>query len=458
MATLKSLVFPASGQEAVAYLLCGRADIATDPWTGQATRRLLSFDVVSVTPEDVLSSSQGNVRCRTRTFARVLQRSQQDDLAVIVVHSHPPGMSGFSRVDNEEEPYLLELAQHRNGPGVEIGSLVLTRDGEALGRVWGSRTVNKPMSLISEVGDRLILHFPGRITGTTPDAFQRQALAFGKALNADMTELRFGIVGCGATGSAVAMLLGRLGARRILAVDRDGVEDTNLNRLHGASAEDVAERRPKVDVLKRHVEGMGLGAEVVTHVGWIGEDVCRDLIRCCDIVFGCTDDHDGRLFLNRLAYFYLLPVFDVGFKLDVADGDPPRVLDAAGRMTVLLPGSRCLLCRNVVDPNAAREEHIQRTNPGEFAWQHEQRYVRGDDGPSPSVVTFTTDLACMAIDELLHRLTGYRRGGSTSNRVRKYHLLEDKRPGPVEGLACRICLSQDYWGRGDMVPFLDRTG
>ncbi len=228
MAKLKSLVFPASGQEAAAYLLCGRADITADPWTGQTTRRLLSFDVVPVTPEDILSSSKGNIRCRTRTFARVLQQSQQDDLVVIVVHSHPPGMSGFSCVDDQEEPCLLELAQHRNGPESEVGSLVLTRDGEVFGRIWGSQTVNVQMSLISEVGDRLTLHFPGRTTGTTPDALQRQALAFGKALNADISELRFGIVGCGATGSAVAMLLARLGARRILAVDRDVVEDTNL--------------------------------------------------------------------------------------------------------------------------------------------------------------------------------------------------------------------------------------
>jgi molybdopterin/thiamine biosynthesis adenylyltransferase len=314
------------------------------------------------------------------------------------------------------------------------------------------------LSIVSVVGDRLSLHFAGRTTGTTPDDLQRQALVFGHALNADLAELRFGVVGCGATGSAVAMLLARVGARRLFAVDRDVVEATNLNRLHGADADDARERRLKVDVLKRHVEGMDLGVQVVTHAGWIGDEACRDAIRACDVVFGCTDDHDGRLFLNRLAYFYLSPVFDVGFKLDVADGDPPRILDAAGRVTVLMPGSRCLLCRNVVDPNLAREEYVQRTNPEEYAWQHDQRYVHGDGGPSPAVVTFTTDLACMAIDELLHRLTGYRRAGSIANRVRKYHLLEDKRPGPSAEVTCPICFEQGYWGRGDIAPFLDRIG
>lgn len=458
LAALKAQVFPDNGQEATAYLLCGRADIARDPWTGLATRRLLSFDVVPLEEANVLSSSDSHIRSRTGTFAKVLRRARQEDLSVVVVHSHPAGFDSFSPIDDREEPCLLELAQHRNGPEAEVGSLVLTRGGETFGRIWTWQGMSTPVSLISVVGKRLCLHYPGRTSGATPDALQRQALAFGRALNADLAELRFGIVGCGATGSATAMLLARLGARRLLAVDRDVVDVTNLNRLHGASAADAAKKRLKVDVLKRHVEAMGLGAEVITHPGWVGDEACRDAIRSCDVVFGCTDDHEGRLFLNRLAYFYLQPVFDVGFKLDVDDGDPPRILDAAGRVTVLVPGTRCLLCRNVVDPNLAREEHIRRTSPEEYAWQHEQRYVRGEAGPSPAVVTFTTDLACMAIDELLHRLTGYRRAGSVDNRVRKYHLIEDKRPGPSHDNICSICLQRAYWGRGDITPFLDRVG
>ncbi len=382
LASLRAQVFPDDGREATAYLLCGRADISSDPWTGLATRRLLSFDVIAIEQAHVLSSSESHIRCRTGTFARVLRQARQEDLSAVVVHSHPSGFDSFSPVDDMEEPYLLELAQHRNGPDAEVGSLVLTRDGEVFGRVWTSHGESTPLSLITVVGKRLCLHYPGRASGATPDALQRQALAFGQALNADLAELRFGIVGCGATGSATAMLLARLGARKLLVVDGDIVDVTNLNRLHGASAADAAKQQLKVDVLKRHAESMGLGTEVIPYPGWVADEDCRDAIRSCDVVFGCTDDHEGRLFLNRLAYFYLQPVFDMGFKLDVSDGDPPRILDGAGRVTVLVPGARCLLCRNVVDANLAREEHIRRTNPEEHAWQHEQHYVRGEAGPS----------------------------------------------------------------------------
>ena len=63
----------------------------------------------------------------------------------------------------------------------------------------------------------------------------------------------------------------------------------------------------------------------------------------------------------------------------------------------------------------------------------------------------------MAIDELIHRLTGYRRSGPIDHRVAKYHLSEEKRPGPRSG-SCPICLGNQYWGLGDVEPFLDRVG
>jgi hypothetical protein len=72
-------------------------------------------------------------------------------------------------------------------------------------------------------------------------------------------------------------------------------------------------------------------------------------------------------------------------------------------------------------------------------------------------VTFTTEVACMAVDELLHRLTGYRAVGAIAHRVRKLLLGEDKRPGTFRQ-GCALCVARDYWGRGDMTPFLDRVG
>ena len=452
---LRALVFPSDGKEGAALLLCGRADITRDPWDGDGHRTFLSYDVVPIAPEDLVSSSDQHVTVKTQSLVRVLKRAAAEELTAAFVHSHPRGPAAFSPQDDADEPYLIELARNRNGPETELLSVLITPAGP-VGRIWHDVERWTPFDMIHVVGRRLRLTFPCRLTGMTPEAFSRQALAFGEVLNADVRALRIGIAGAGATASATAAILGRLGARRMVTVDKDVVEESNLSRVHGATMDDVRNATPKVDVLKRHVEGFGLGAEVVPIQSWIGDPVCRDALKSCDVIFGCTDDNDGRLLLNRLAYFYLIPVIDMGIGIDPSEDDPPRILDAAGRVTVLGPGGRCLLCRKVVDPDLAREEQQERAAPEEHERQKRDGYVRGG-GPNPAVVTFTTDVACMAVDELIHRLTGYRSAGERAHRVRKYHLMEDKKPG-VTGEECQLCMARDYWGRGDMQPFLDRTG
>jgi tRNA A37 threonylcarbamoyladenosine dehydratase len=461
---LRECVLPQTGHEGVAYMLCSRSEIAREPWENRREIRYVSREVVRLAPEDLVTSSVDHVHTQTGTFARVVKRAKEIDGVPVFLHGHPGGFDRFSAQDDADEPFLVELAQNRNGRSQEVLSVVLTGTRKTFGRVWHSRQQSSPLSMILCVGDRFSVSYPGRDDHGDEEALSRQALAFGPALNADIAALRIGIVGCGATGSAVGLLLARLGARRIFVVDDDTAEMTNLNRLHGASVRDVPPQSGtvgalKVDIIKRTIEGIGLGAQVVTHKGWIGDPACRDSLKACDIVFGCTDDHDGRAFLNRIAYFYLIPLIDMGIGIEFVDEAPPRITHADTRVTVVLPGARCLLCRGVVDPKLAQENDLLRRNPDEYYRLRErgELYVRGGGRPNPAVVTFTTMAACMAVDELLHRLTGYRRSGSIAHRVYKHQLLEEKRPGPRDG-RCRVCVDEHYWGRGDMTPFLDRTG
>jgi len=215
--------------------------------------------------------------------------------------------------------------------------------------------------------------------------------------------------------------------------------------------------RPKVEVLAREIASLGLGVRPVPIRSWVGDPGCRDALRSCDVIFGCTDDHAGRVFLNRFAYFYLVPLIDLGLAI------MPRAAggfsDLTGRVTILTPGAPCLLCRNVVNLQAAREEDLRRTQPEEYARQKLEAYVRGAGNPSPAVVTFTTATACMAVDELIQGLTGFRGAeGWCWNRARRFDLHEDRRPGALRNPDCVICEKEDLWGRGDMEPFLDRVG
>lgn len=139
--------------------------------------------------------------------------------------------------------------------------------------------------------------------------------------------------------------------------------------------------------------------------------------------------------------------------------DQPLALEALdGRVTVLQPGYTCLACRGVTDAKRAAEEALRCERPAEYERLKAEAYVFGEGNPSPVVVTFTTELACMAINELLHRLNGFRGpAGARVNLVRKFHQMIDAKPGAKPQPGCALCDSPDYWGRGDIEPFLDRS-
>ncbi len=331
------ILMRADGLEHAAYVLCGRAAIRRDPWDREAHEKFLSMKVIIVPDDQVLAASPGLITWSTASFVRALRGSAADDQIVAIVHNHPAGMMAFSAQDDDNEPDLAQLAVNRNGEGTKILSLILTVDGQWAGRVWllPKAGAHAPLRMVRVLGESFSLHYPGRGGAAGLPAFQRQALAFGPALNDDLSRLRVGVVGCGGTGGAVAPLLARLGVGQVALFDNDIVDRTNLNRLHGSRQQDADLMRRKVQVVAEAIAAMGLGVGVVPVEAWIGDPECRDALRACDIVFGCTDDHDGRLFLNRLAYYYLVPVIDIGLAIDVDQGNPParsRGLD--GRVTV----------------------------------------------------------------------------------------------------------------------------
>ena len=458
---LRAHLLRRDGNEHVAYILCGEAHVREDPWDRETHRKFLSVEIVPVADENVVESLPHFVTWQTATFISALKRAQAQGQVVAIVHNHPAGMIGFSAKDDENERDLIELARKRNGDTEIMLSVILTADGLLGGRAWlhPNPKGHAPLRTIRVIGKDFRFHYPGRGVGMPAAAFHRQALAFGRALNQDLASLRVAVIGCGGTGSAVAMLLARLGVGQIVLIDNDIVDKTNLSRLHGSRQAAADAMLPKVMVVARSITELGLGVRVVPIEAWVGDPGCRDALRACDLIFGCTDDNEGRLFLNRFAYFYVTPVIDLGLAIEVCKSEPPEVQCLDGRVTVVAPGTVCLACRGVIDHDAAQAETLRRTNPLEYARQKAEGYVAGEGDPRPAVVTFTTEVATMAVNETLQRIQGFRGpDGAMNHRVRKFHLGEDFKPGSQSAPGCRLCDSRTYWGRGDMDPFLDRIG
>lgn len=454
---LRAHLIQDDGIERIAFILCGRSYVASDPWNFSPEERLLSRKIITLPEEMVVDSSHINITWKTEFFIKLLKEVEEESLAIAIVHNHPNNYPELSDVDFANEKNLFEALRNRNRIKRPHASLVITPNGGISGCSWNEKLQNHPFDLIRVFGNKFKILYPDRGHGKTAKAFHRQELAFGKALNQDFSKLRVAVVGCGGTGSAVATFLARLGVGKMLLIDEDYVDETNLNRLHCACLSDAKAKRPKVDVLESAIRKMGIGSKIKTINKWVESNNITDSLKSCDIVFGCTDDHQGRLLLNRLAYFYLLPVIDMGLLIKVSEDDPPEICILDGRVTVLFPGNVCLLCRNVINGEIARAEGLRRSDPEGYRELKKEAYVIGEGDPSPAVMTFTTEVAIMAVNELIQRVQGFRGPeGSVSERRRLFIHCEDRRTGGKIRVGCDLCNSKKFWGLGDMEPFLNR--
>lgn len=453
-AELRALLHRDNGSEAAAYVLFGKAEIEEDPWSKQPRIRLISHEVVPIASDEMVSSSSVHVTWSTQGFMRLLGLAQHRNLVPALVHTHPGADAFFSVQDDRNEAELARTAFNKGKQG--LASLVFGRQDAIVGRLWNSATTSTEASSISVVGSQIRI-WRAQAEDAETAVLARQATLFGKGFNPILKALRVGVVGCGGTGSAVVSLLARLGVGHLALIDKDTIDTTNLNRVHGSCAADVQAKLPKVDILAREIDAWGLGNQVVTRQAWVGDPSLRDLLRSCDVIFGCTDDNQGRLTLNRFAHFYGIPLIDVGLRMRSAKSGVDY--DMTGRVTTIRPGNPCLMCLGVVNVQRAAAEGLRRNDPAEFERRKAEAYVDGGGDPAPAVVTFTTSIACVAVDELIQGLTGFRGdGGMTHNRIRRFDRVEDRsmtcRPVPT----CPVCGTEANWGRGDVNPFLGVIG
>ncbi len=365
----------------------------------------------------------------------------------VFFHTHPGGSPSPSELDDAVDDQLRALFQRRARTEFYV-SLILggsASEPRFSGRVYkanGPSTL--PIDRIRIIGQRLDILQSNPDTGSSMVQYDRQIRAFGKQGQSVLNALHVGIVGAGATGSAVFEQLVRLGVGQLTVMDDDIVETTNLSRLHEAALADLG--RTKVDVLAARAEAIRPGIEVNAVSSRLRtEAACRELVDC-DLVFGCTDDAYGRSVLSRFSYWYLAPVIDMGFVIDVRHS---TVHGLFGRVTVLEPGTACLLCRGRLSP---QEIALEAMSQEERSLRASEGYAPGLGQPDPSVVAYTTLIASQAVSEMLARL--FRIGDAPPAelilRVADRRISRNSR----EGKPGHYCVDQGRWALGDEEPML----
>jgi molybdopterin/thiamine biosynthesis adenylyltransferase len=167
------------------------------------------------------------------------------------------------------------------------------------------------------------------------ERYSRQILfpPVGEAGQSKLAKTRMGIVGCGATGSALASLLARAGAGYLRIIDRDYVEPSNLQRQVLFDEADAAESLPKAIAAARKIASFNSEITVVPHTADLTPDNVEDLLAEVDIILDGTDNFETRYLINDFAVREGLPwIYAAG------------VASYAVTMTILPGETACLAC------------------------------------------------------------------------------------------------------------------
>ncbi|MCW5776473.1 MAG: ThiF family adenylyltransferase [Phycisphaeraceae bacterium] len=192
------------------------------------------------------------------------------------------------------------------------------------------------------------------------------------------------LVGCGALGSVSADLLVRAGVGRLVLVDRDVVEPTNLQRQTLYTEADLG--APKAEAARRRLAAVNSGVRVEAHVADFTGDAADDLAEGpLGVLVDGTDNFETRLVLNDLAVSRGVPFVYAG------------VVGACGTTMTVVPGrTPCLRC--LVDAPPPPGSTPTCDTAGVFgptvvmaaAWQASEalRLLLGDAAPGGDLVEF----------------------------------------------------------------------
>ncbi len=399
----RTALFTDDGCENAGVFLCGLSESASHV-------RLLARRFVPV-PSSLYTERLGyHLEVAPAFYNSIITRCIKEYLHPVIIHSHPGhGDARYSPSDDHGESHLLRVLEDLLPRGT-VASLVVTPVA-----VTGRRLVKGeviPLSGIRVLGVRVEHSSPNSISEAGPEevgsAFDRQVRAFGLKTQQLLSSLHVGIIGVGGTGSIIAEELARVGIGRLTVIDNDAVEATNLNRVLGSTFNDVGKR--KVDVAKRHLERISDAKVITIYDSAIRQDVLMQL-RDCDALFSCVDNDRSRAILNRFAYQYLIPLIDVGVRLDARSG---TIRAAAGRISVVGSSATCLRCSHHIDPERVRAESLPKDERERLA---QEGYIMGVEDPAPAVISLNATVAGLGATAFLNLFTNLTGGLQPAGQI-----------------------------------------
>lgn len=209
---------------------------------------------------------------------------------------------------------------------------------------------------------------------------------------------RVAIVGCGATGSAIASLLARAGVGCLMIIDRDYVEPSNLQRQSLFDEADAAESVPKAIAAARRIAAFNSQIVVEPQVADLTPANVERLLSNSDLILDGTDNFETRYLVNDYAvsrglpWIYTAAVGSYGVTLNVIPGvtaclacvfpDPPRgaveTCETSGILNSAVNLAASLAATEAMKVLIGAQDRIRRTLLSFDVWWNERAEIAAD--------------------------------------------------------------------------------
>lgn len=172
-------------------------------------------------------------------------------------------------------------------------------------------------------------------------ARQERLPQIGASGQSALRERTVAIIGLGALGSVGADLLARAGVGRLLLIDRDIVERSNLQRQVLYTDEDARLGLPKAVAAQARLSAVNPEVELEVHAIDLTAENIQGVLADVDLILDGTDNFATRYLLNDFAVMQRKAFVYAG------------VVGTYGMLGAIVPGGPCLRCTWPEPPAAA---------------------------------------------------------------------------------------------------------
>ncbi len=151
------------------------------------------------------------------------------------------------------------------------------------------------------------------------------------------------VIGCGGLGGGIIEMLARVGVGKIIAVDGDVFDRSNLNRQLLSHRDNIGEK--KAEEAKKRIDLVNPDVEVIAVSERIDENNGRKMLEGAQILVDATDRIKTRLMLQKLAEEIRIPMVH------------GAIAGWFGQVTTILPGDGTL---NAIYPESDNDQGIEK--------------------------------------------------------------------------------------------------